>query len=59
MSDDINQDVEAQIEAQGMAAYKVSDGEVFVFTKEILASFLEASQESGRVIVFIKTRPTA
>ncbi len=59
MSDDVNEDVEAQIEVQGMAAYKVSDGEVFVFTTEILAGFLEASQESGRVIVFIKTRPSA
>ena len=59
MSDDINEDVEAQIAVSGVAAYKVSDGEVFVFTKEILAGLLEASQESGRVIVFIKTRPSA
>ena len=59
MSDDINQDVEAQLQAQGVAAYKVSDGEVFVFTKETLQGLLEASQESGRVILFIKTRPSA
>jgi hypothetical protein len=59
MTDDIAADVEAQIEAQGMAAYKVSDGEVFVFTTKTLESFTEASQKTGRVVVFIKTRAQA
>ncbi len=55
----ISEDVEAQIAAQGVASYKVSDGEVFVFTSAVLEGFLEAAREKGRVIVFVKTRPSA
>lgn len=56
---DIQINVEDQIERQGMAAYKVEDGEVFVFTKAILATLLKNAAKTGRVILFMKTGPTA
>lgn len=55
----INENIEAQIESQGMAAYKVTDGEVFVFTTKTLETFLESSKKTGRLVVFIKTGAVA
>lgn len=52
-------DIELQIQQQGLASYKVDDGEVFVFTTAILEKMLETSRKEGKVIVFIKTRPGA
>lgn len=58
---DLIQDVELQIQQQGVASYKVSDGEVFVFTTATLEKLLQVSQKSeqGRAIVFVKTRSQA
>ena len=54
--DDLSEDVELQINQQGVASYKVSDGEVFVFTTAILEKLLKASNKDGQVAVFVKTR---
>lgn len=52
-------DVEQQIQMQGVAAYKVSDGEVFVFTAQLLEQLLEKAKEGdGRTVVFIQSRQT-
>jgi hypothetical protein len=58
MTDALAEDIKMQIETQGVASYKVSDGEVFVFTSALLEKLLEKSREQGRVVVFVKTRPT-
>ena len=55
---DLHDDIEVQIESQGVASYKVDDGEVFVFTTQLLEKMLEQSKAQGRVIIFVKTRPT-
>lgn len=57
--DGIVEDSYEQIEQQGTACYKVDDGEVFMFTTATLEKLLARSQETGKVIVFIKTRATA
>jgi hypothetical protein len=53
---DLQQDVERQIEAQGAAAYKVSDGHILVLTLAMLEKLLAATIESktDRVVLFIK-----
>jgi hypothetical protein len=52
-------DSEYQLDTQGVATYKVSDGEVFVFTTALLEKLLEQSRGRGKVIVFVKARPQA
>ena len=59
MSTGIGYDIEMQIENQGVASYKVDDGEVFVFTTKLLEKMLEQSKAEGKIIVFVKTRPGA
>jgi hypothetical protein len=58
---DIENDMEFQISQQGVATYKVKDGEVFVFTTEMLEDLLAKSIESGvgKALVFVKSRPRA
>jgi len=56
---DIADDVEYQLKTQGVASYRVSDGEVFVFSTATLEKLLEQSRTAGKVIVFVKTRETA
>lgn len=59
MSDGLGADIEMQLKQQGVASYKVDDGEVFVFSTAMLEKMLETSREQGKVIVFVKTRPGA
>lgn len=59
MSEGLGDDVAVQLESQGVASYKATDGEVFVFTTAILEKMLETSRKEGKVIVFVKTRPGA
>lgn len=59
MSDGLGDDIAVQLENQGVASYKVDDGEVFVFSTAILEKMLEQSRAQGKVIVFVKTRPGA
>jgi hypothetical protein len=59
MIDPIVADSEYQLETQGIATYKVSDGEVFVFSTALLEKLLKQSQAQGKVIVFVKARPKA
>lgn len=59
MSDGLGDDIEVQIENQGVASYKVDDGEVFVFTTKLLEKMLETSRKEGKVIIFVKTRAGA
>lgn len=56
---DLTEDIEYQLKAQGVASYKVDDGEVFVFSTAVLEKLLEQSKDKGRVIVFVKTREVA
>jgi hypothetical protein len=58
---DIADDADFQIQQQGLASYKTSDGEVFVFTTETLEVLLAKSIESGvgKVLVVMKSRPSA
>lgn len=50
---ELSEDIERQIEAQGAALYKVSDGEVLVLTVNLLQRLLSIASED-RVILFIK-----
>lgn len=50
---ELSEDIERQIEAQGAAIYKVSDGEVLVLTVNLLQRLLSVASED-RVILFIK-----
>lgn len=50
---ELSEDIERQIEAQGAALYKVSDGEVLVLTVNLLQRLLSVASED-RVILFIK-----
>lgn len=59
MDVDIPQEVEDQIERQGVAAFRVKDGEVLVFTRKTLTKLLKASENAERAIVFVKHRPRA
>jgi hypothetical protein len=59
MSSGLSEDIEMQLKTQGVASYKVDDGEVFVFPTATLEKLLEASKKEGKVIVFVKTRPGA
>jgi hypothetical protein len=58
---DLGDEVMEQIKQQGTASFKVADGEIFVFTTKTLETLLARSIESGdgKVLVFVKTRPTA
>lgn len=58
---DIVKNIEGQIEQQGVALFKVKDGEVLVLTTSSLEKLLEISKThpDGRVIVFIKSPGTA
>jgi hypothetical protein len=59
MADDssgLGDDVVEQLKMQGVASYKVKDGEVFVFSREMLTHLLAKAQESGKVVLFVKTR---
>lgn len=51
----------ARAEAFGVGAVKLSDGELFIFTKDKLLELLGAVEASGkdRLIVFVKTGPEA
>ena len=51
----LSENLEEQLRMQGVASYRVDDGEVFVFTKETLETLLESARERGRVIVFVQT----
>jgi hypothetical protein len=59
VSSGLGEDIEVQLKTQGVASYKVDDGEVFVFSTAILEKMLEQSRDQGKVIVFVKTRPGA
>ncbi len=52
------EDVEFQIKQQGVASYKMVDGEVFVLTTATLERLLTKAIESGkgRCVLFVKTR---
>ena len=56
MSSGLKGDMEMQLKTQGVATYKVDDGEVFVFSTETLQKLLDKSKDSGHAIVFVKTR---
>ena len=58
MSEGLIDDIAVQLEQQGVASYKVGDGEVFMFTTAILEKMLEQSRAQGKVVVFVKTRPS-
>ncbi len=53
---DLDQVTEAQLEAQGVACYRVSDGQVFVFSEAVLAELLTKARESGtgKAILFVR-----
>ena len=49
----------AQCEANGVAAVKLGDGELFMFSRKIVMTLIEKMDESGedRAIIFVKTGP--
>ena len=50
----------AQCEAQGVAALKCTDGEMFMFSRktvEMLKEKIDASDQD-RIMIFVKTGPT-
>lgn len=59
MTTDLGEEVAMQIEQQGVASFKVDDGEVFIFTKETLEKLVVAAEKEGKVVLFVKTRATA
>jgi hypothetical protein len=58
---DLNEEIEAQLAHQGVAAIRVEDGEVFILTVDMLDRLRAAADERGtdRVVVFVKTRSDA
>lgn len=46
--------VDEQLRQQGISAIRVSDGHVFTFTLETLERLLEAAEEDGKVVIFVK-----
>jgi hypothetical protein len=52
----LTEDMDFQIESQGVATYKVKDGEVFVFSVAMLEKLYKAAQETGKAVVFVKSR---
>lgn len=52
-------DIEDRLKRQGAASYAMNDGQMFVFTREILERLLVAAIESGanRAAVFVKRGP--
>jgi hypothetical protein len=61
MDFEITEEIEQQLKHQGIAALQAADGEIFVLTTEMLARLTKAAQSNaqGRVIVFVKRRPSA
>lgn len=51
---------EVNIETNGVAAIKVSDGEIFGFTRQTLLCLINKMDDakSDRITVFVKTGPT-
>lgn len=47
-------DILDQADRDGVAVVSVSDGTVFTFTADMLRDLLEQSEETGRVVVFVK-----
>lgn len=56
-TDDPVEFLNAMADANGIAVSSVSDGHVFVFTKQRLQQMLEACADKDRLVVFVK-KPT-
>ncbi len=56
-NDDLEENIKDQLAAQGCAMYKVSDGEVIIFSKGLLQKLLALDKEL--VTVFVSRGPRA
>lgn len=46
--------IKDQLKSQGVASFRVKDGQVFIFSLKTLEKLLKAAQEDGRAMVFVK-----
>ncbi len=58
MADDLQEDISMQLDTQGLACYRVNDGQVFLFTKRVLLKLLETAEKSDHAVLFVKSRPS-
>lgn len=60
MSDKALQHLFSRVETDGVAAVKVKDGEVFLFSRKKVEELLAGMDSSGenRCLVFVQTGPT-
>jgi len=56
-SDALHEDIKLQLDSQGLACYRVKDGQIFLFTRAVLLKLLEKTEKADHAVLFVKSRP--